>query len=273
MKIVYANIIHLFDVTKFNLKKSLNIIFTSMKGLLEYKTITAEVKDVDLIGRRVSGWWASYGNKDFDDDIIEPGAAAKTIMERGPQVTNEIFFLNQHNWSQPHGKPAMLQDEPKGIYFESSKMPDTSYSKDALVLYDEGIVIQHSIGFQTLKYDTTGSYAEGNFTRRIKEIKLWEGSNVTLGANPNTPFTGFKSLTLDQTNDQILKIIKMLRNGSLTDETFGILEIALKQLQLNSFELGKKSLENKEPEEEATPLIIEPIPSKHIYSFLLKATK
>jgi hypothetical protein len=81
----------------------------------------------------------------------------------------------------------------------------------------------------------------------IKEIKLYEGSNVTLGANPMTPFTGFKSLTMAEINDQVAKMIKLLKDGSLTDEGFGRLEIALKQFQLEAFNLGKNSLLDTEP--------------------------
>jgi HK97 family phage prohead protease len=213
-----------------------------MKGLLEYKNFTAEIKDIDAKAMTVTGYWSKFGNVDYDDDIIAPGAASKTIAERGPMGSNEIFFLNQHNWSQPHGKPTVLEAQEKGIYFES-KIAPTSYGKDALVLYSEGIVVQHSIGFSTVKAD----YDQKTGVRTIKEIKLYEGSNVTLGANPETPFTGFKSLTMAEINDQISKMIKLLKDGSLTDEGFGRLEIALKQFQLEAFNLGKNSLESKEP--------------------------
>lgn len=234
-----------------------------MKGLLEYKDVTAQVKDVDLKSRTVTGWWSSYGNKDHDRDIIEQGAARKTIAERGPLGSNEIFFLNQHNWSQPHTKPTVLEDQPKGIYFEAT-MPVvngemTSYSKDSLILYEAGVVIQHSIGFQTIKAEDKGSWADGTYVRHIKEIKLFEGSNVTLGANPNTPFTGFKSLTFEEANDQINRIVKLIRNGNLTDDSFIQLEIALKQLQLHSYELGKKSLEEQPEPIQLTPeTVLEP---------------
>jgi hypothetical protein len=50
-----------------------------------------------------------------------PGAATKTIAERGPMGSNEIFFLNQHNYAQPHGKPMVLEAQERGIYFESKK--------------------------------------------------------------------------------------------------------------------------------------------------------
>ena len=213
-----------------------------MKGLLEYKNFTAEIKDIDAKSMTVTGYWSKFGNVDYDDDIIASGAASKTIAERGPMGSNEIFFLNQHNWSQPHGKPMVLEAQEKGIYFESKVAP-TSYGKDAIVLYQEGIVVQHSIGFSTVKAD----YDQKTGVRTIKEIKLYEGSNVTLGANPETPFTGFKSLTMVEINDQISKMIKLLKDGSLTDEGFGRLEIALKQFQLEAFNLGKNSLESKEP--------------------------
>jgi HK97 family phage prohead protease len=213
-----------------------------MKGLLEYKNFTAEIKDIDAKSMTVTGYWSKFGNVDYDDDIIAMGAATKTIAERGPMGSNEIFFLNQHNWSQPHGKPIILEAQEKGIYFES-KIAPTSYGKDALVLYAEGIVVQHSIGFSTVKAD----YDQKTGVRTIKEIKLYEGSNVTLGANPETPFTGFKSLTMAEINDQISKMMKLLKDGSLTDEGFGRLEIALKQFQLEAFNLGKNSLLEQEP--------------------------
>jgi HK97 family phage prohead protease len=223
-----------------------------MKGLLEYKNFTAEIKDIDAKSMTVTGYWSKFGNVDYDDDIIASGAASKTIAERGPMGSDEIFFLNQHNWAQPHGKPTVLEAQEKGIYFES-KIAPTSYGKDALVLYAEGIVVQHSIGFSTVKAD----YDQKTGVRTIKEIKLYEGSNVTLGANPETPFTGFKSLTMAEINDQISKMIKLLKDGSLTDEGFGRLEIALKQFQLEAFNLGKNSLESKEPAK-ATPATDEP---------------
>lgn len=220
--------------------------------MLEYKNFTAEIKDIDAKSMMVTGYWSKFGNVDYDDDIIASGAATKTIAERGPMGSNEIFFLNQHNWSQPHGKPTVLEAQEKGIYFESKVAP-TSYGRDAIILYQEGIVVQHSIGFSTVKAD----YDNKTGVRTIKEIKLYEGSNVTLGANPETPFTGFKSLTMSEINDQISKMIKLLKDGSLTDEGFGRLEIALKQFQLEAYNLGKSSLESKEPTN-VTPQAAEP---------------
>ena len=170
---------------------------------------------------------------DHDNDIIVKGAFQKSIKER----FNNIFFLYQHNWEKPLGKFTSLVEDEKGLYFEA-EIVQTSYGIDQLKLYESGLVKEHSIGFQTIKSDR-----ESSGLRTIKEVKLYEGSAVTLGANSNTPFLGFKS-ELKQTNDLITKITGLIRNGDLTDDTFIQLELALKQLQSQSYELGKNQTQN-----------------------------
>lgn len=224
------------------------------------------VKDVDTKKRVVTGYLSAFGNKDYDNDIIPKGAFTKTLTER----KDNIFFLNQHNWKQPHGKFSMLKEDNFGLYFESEPLIDTSYSSDALKLYEAGIVKEHSIGFQVMK---TEKGSEPN-TTMLTELKLYEGSNVTLGANSSTPFTGFKSLTIKEVNDHYKLILKAFRNGTFTDETFGLLEIALKQLQVQSYELGKKSLETKSADLITDLIVAEPIivdNSKEVFNEFLKS--
>jgi HK97 family phage prohead protease len=216
-----------------------------MRDILEFKDYNGGVKDVDMKSKRVTGYLSAFNNKDFDNDIIVKGAFTKSILER----KNDIYFLNQHKWNQPHGKFSVLLEDEKGLYFESEPLIDTTYSQDTLKLYEAGILKEHSIGFNTIKSDMDSKTG----IRMIKEVKLYEGSNVTLGANNQTPFTGFKGLTLIEVNDQHKKILKAFRSGTFTDETFVLLEIALKELQLQAYELGKNT--QKEVKE---PIIITP---------------
>ncbi len=210
-----------------------------MKSLLSFKSNINSLKDVDTQKRVVTGYLSAFDNKDHDNDIIVKGAYSKSISER----KKDIFFLNQHNWKQPHGKFAVLQEDSKGLYFESEPLIDTTYSSDLLKLYDAGIVNEHSVGFNVIKSDMD----KKSGVRIIKEIKLYEGSNVTLGANSETPFTGFKSLTLKDINDKSQLIYKANRNGDFTDETFVLLEFALKELQSEAYILGTKSQVITEP--------------------------
>ena len=223
-----------------------------MNGLLEYKSISGNINDIDVKNRIVTGYLANFGTKDSDDDVIEKGAFAKSIKER----KDSIYFLNQHDWSKPHGKFNELKEDSTGLYFESMPLPNTSYSNDLLELYALGIVNEHSIGYQVTK-----ALQGENWKRTIKEAKLFEGSNVTMGANSKTPFLGFKNRSIGEINDQVGLILKAVKNGSFTDETFMQLEIALKQLQLESYELGKKALEEPIIITQEEPLIIEQIKS------------
>lgn len=217
-----------------------------MNGILELKN-NGSVKDVDVSQRKVSGYLSAFDNVDSDNDIIVKGAFSKSITER----KNKIFFLQQHDWSRPLGKFTTLVEDEKGLYFEA-EIVQTSYGIDQLKLYESGLVNEHSIGFQTIKADKAASGV-----RTIKEVKLYEGSAVTLGANSNTPFTGFKSELKNQT-DTINKIVMLMKNGDLTDETFTQLEIALKMLQFEAYEIGKNT-QKSEPSEDTHQKNFEPL--------------
>ncbi len=231
-----------------------------MEGILEIKDFIGSVKDIDTKSRKITGYLSSFGNLDHDGDIIAKGAFTKSINER----IKDIFFLNQHNWNQPHGKFAMLVEDEKGLYFESNPLIDTSYSSDTLKLYEAGILKEHSIGFRTIQSDMDTKTG----VRTIKEVKLYEGSNVTLGANSDTPFTGFKSKNIKEVNDQSNLIYKAIRNGDFTDDTFTLLELALKQLQREAYELGKTSLtETKKPLDD-TSIVVKPIDTIEILTTL-----
>lgn len=215
-----------------------------MKGLLEIKDFTGSVQDVDTKNRIVTGFFNNFDTKDHDGDIIRKGAGSKTISER----KNQIFFLNQHDWKQPHGFASVLEEKDSGTYFESNPLPNTSYSNDAMILYQEGIIKEHSFGFVTTK--SNNITFEGQKVREITEYKLFEFSNVTLGANPNTPFTGFKSRfeNVDDINLEVKKLLNVFRNANITDDLGAQLELSIKMLQLEAFNLGKKhSIKEDEP--------------------------
>ena len=148
--------------------------------MLEFKSIQGEIKDLDMKKRIVTGMLSSFGNTDSYGDIVMPGAFKKSIAER----KDNIYFLNQHNWAQPHGKFNVLKETSEGLFFESNPLVDTTYSSDLLKLYEAKIIKEHSFGYETIKAD----YDSDTEIRQLKEIKLYEGSNVTRGANSNTPF-------------------------------------------------------------------------------------
>lgn len=137
--------------------------------MLELKN--TEFKDIDIQGRIVKGYFSVFDNVDSDGDIIRKGAYEKTLKAN----RSRIQHLWQHNPHMPIGKLQELKEDSKGLYFES-KLSDTALGNDVLKLYKEGIIREHSVGFE-VKDQIQSDH------REITEIKLWEGSTVTWGAN------------------------------------------------------------------------------------------
>lgn len=216
-----------------------------MTGLLEEKDNIGSVQDVSLSDRTITGYLAHFGSVDYNKDVILKGAFQKTLQEN----SGRLLFINHHDFKQPHNKFTVLKEDDKGLYFEVKMVDGVSYSMDVLRLYDAGVIDEQSMAFMAVKKEVKSG------VRYLKELKLGEGSNVSVAMNPNAKFTGFKSMTPQRCNDQIKNIMNFIRNGSVTDDMFLQLEIGLKQLQSYSYELGKKSLE--EPLEDST-LVNEP---------------
>jgi len=194
---------------------------------ISFKNYDATIKDLDVATGIVTGYFSQFNSIDLDGDVIMPGAFTKTIAERGPESAKpEIAYLWQHDTYRPLGKLMVLREDNFGLYFEA-KMSDTTYGQDALKLYRDGVITQHSIGYQVIKSVETQMDMEEE-VEQIYEVKLWEGSAVTFGANPNTPFTGFKSV--EEREDRIKTLVKAIKNGTYTDETFGLIEFELLKL-------------------------------------------
>lgn len=208
-------------------------------------TPQALIKDVSVTSRKVSGYFSSYDNTDSDGDAFVMGAYNKSIKENGPGTRLErIAYLNQHRVDQPIGKLSMLQEQRgAGLYFEGD-IPDTTLGLDTLKLYDAGILKEHSVGVSIIK-----SHPE-NGINIITEAKLWEGSVVTWGANEETPFTGFKSLTKVEAITEMEHFTKAIRNGTFSDQTFNLLEIGLEQIKAHIDSLNEPLPSTHEPEED-----------------------
>lgn len=212
--------------------------------MLQFKTLQEAVKDIDTTGRVVTGYFSSFDNVDSDDDVIVKGAFERTLRERGPEGKNRIMHLWQHDPYRPIGKPSVIREDEKGLYFESY-LPETTLGNDTLKLYEAGIINEHSIGFRVVQSEEKDGYTE------LKEIMLWEGSSVTWGANEDTPATGVKALFKDDTSLQteIDRIQKFLRKGDVTDDTFEMLEYKLEQLKLLPVQADQAEPSHEEPTE------------------------
>ncbi|TGE05565.1 HK97 family phage prohead protease [Hymenobacter fodinae] len=177
----------------------------------------AGIKDIDATGRTVQFYGSAFGNEDSDGDIIMPGAYTKTILENGPGSRQpRIKHLLQHNTRAIIGKFTELKEDAKGLLC-TSIIADTQEGNDALALYELDL-FEHSVGFQTIKWEGDNTDPD-NYVRRLTELKLWEVSSVTWGANAETPLVGIKSREAGfaRVTDRKTKLTHALRHGHISD--------------------------------------------------------
>lgn len=188
------------------------------------KGINEGFNDMDLKQGIVSGYFAMFGNKDLDGDIIERGAFTKTIQERGPQGKGLIKYLLDHDRYKAVAKIQSLEEDSKGLRY-TAKIGTHSLGQDFMKMIESELINQHSFGFVTIKemYD---SQAKAN---RIKEVMMHEGSAIQfLGANPETTFIDLKSV--EDHLQYLDRLEKFIRTTDATDETIITLETRLKSL-------------------------------------------
>lgn len=222
-----------------------------MKTILEYKSISVDdnsVKDIDEKKGRIVGYFSVFDNKDSDNDVITKGAYKKTLSENYRRVKH----LYQHDPFKPlsgtkQGQLIVTEDN-KGLHFDST-VSQTSWGRDTVRLYVDGVVDEQSVGFQTVKSVEKSGY------REITEIKLWEGSTVTWAANELAQTTAVKSIEdVDVLSKKMDAVMKSIRNGKYENEDiFDSLEYYFKQLQQLFINLTSKSKEaTTEPIEKVT---------------------
>lgn len=183
------------------------------------KQLPAELK-VDAERRIISGYASTFGNWDAYNDLIRPGAFARTIAEKhtGREVSR-IKFLWQHRASEALGVAVRLHEDSRGLEFEGKVLHPGELGRVALVLAAEKVIDAFSIGFDVypggsrwLELDDLSEaerlslLAQNSLDdlfwmppRELSALDLWENSLVTWGANPLAMVEAVKSITRDVT--------------------------------------------------------------------------
>lgn len=200
-----------------------------MKALYQYKRFYSSnglksVKDLDEKRGIITGYFAAFNNVDLGKDMIEPAAFNKTVAERGPEGSNDIFFLNQHDTWQTLGKPTVLRPDNYGLYHESP-VSNTTLGKDTMILVRDGVLDKFSIGYRTINEQRDGEI------NRLKEIFLYEGSLVTFPMNEQAILTGIKGMGVEQAAKRIKQLEKWCFDTEASDDTIKLLLLHIKQMQ------------------------------------------
>jgi uncharacterized protein len=206
-----------------------------------------ELKDVDEKAGIITGYCAIFGNIDSDKDMTLPTAFDKTLQERGvTSAKPRIKHLWQHDSFSPIGIPKELKPDDKGLFFVS-QMGKDSFSQDKLQQHIDGIISEMSFGYNVLRSEDEKD-AQGNLVcRKLVELKLWEYSSVTWGANSLTEIISAKGETADimmNLHKRLDALNRGLKNGRYTDESAESFEAEIMKIQsiIESLEIKEKPL-------------------------------
>lgn len=215
-----------------------NISDSSSKGV---------ISDVDTKTGTITGYFSIFGNVDSDGDIIMPGAFSRSLNNNYKRLKH----LNQHRSYEPLSGTQKgnleIKEDPKGLWFKSV-ISQTSYGKDVVLLYQDGVLDEHSIGYEVIKQRDSDTLTRPGWdgkqipVKELIEVKLWEGSTVTWGANAKAGTDSVKSLTKEQAFEKMDGILKAIKNGKYEqEEIFEMLELQFKQLQQHIIDLSTSS--------------------------------
>lgn len=190
---------------------------------MEFKSITASIKEID--GRTVVGFPAVIGNIDSGRDRIHKGAFKKTIKEGAKRVRH----LWQHDFEAPPiAKIVSLEEVSRDDLPEEiiRSFPDavgglkltreylhTPRAEEVFQGIVSGAISEMSFGYDPVKFDFE-EVKDVGVTRNLREVRLWDTSDVNWGMNPAT-IASSKAIAFEDTG-----IVSDVEYGNLRLEHF-----------------------------------------------------
>jgi HK97 family phage prohead protease len=170
---------------------------------MEYKSLPQFTKSIE--GRTVTGIFAVHGNVDSGGDRSWPGTFTNTSMNGRERAR----FLWQHDASAPPVATIKSIREVQRSELPSSVLGfapdatggaevtreylDTPRADEVLAGIKAGAIEEMSYGYDVTRYDFEET--DEKQIRNIREVKLYDISDVNWGMNPAT--TGIKRLLLE----------------------------------------------------------------------------
>lgn len=123
------------------------------------------------------GYASVFGVRDDYDDIVAPGAFARSLQEWRAKGRMPAL-LWQHDARTPVGVWAEMREDQTGLRVRGELAP-TQAGREAYALLKMGAISGLSIGFRTRKSQVN----DETQVRTLVDVELWETSLVTFPAN------------------------------------------------------------------------------------------
>lgn len=175
------------------------------------RSFNLEIKAVQEDGF-FSGYGAVFGNLDWYNDIILPGAFKQTLSDWADKGRYPPVLWN-HSANEPIGVYTKMIEDEKGLYVEGKLLiNDVPRAKATHALLKAGAIYGMSIGYNTIK----SSYNESTDVRELIQLGLNEISIVTTPANEKSLITSVKSKLEDGQLPSLPEFEKFLRESGFS---------------------------------------------------------
>jgi len=185
------------------------------------------VKDIDTAKKSVVFAFSKLNDYDSHEDYTEKTAFDKTMKESGPDGSNRIRHVWNHDRKEmPIGRVTKMWRDNEYAYTES-KMLDNQKALDAWDAYKEGAINEHSYWGRSFN---TGVNEKGG--KIIKEVKLFEVSTVLWGAQEKAKLVELiKSGDAPEPwlLDHITSLQSYVKKSNASDDFLEVLEIELEK--------------------------------------------
>ena len=200
------------------------------------KSFNFELKAVQEDGF-FSGYGAVFGNIDWYNDVILPGAF-KASLEKWQSKNKMPPVLWNHNDSEPIGVYTQIYEDEKGLFVEGKLLiDDVPRAKSTYALLKAGAIDGLSIGYSTKKANQ-----QGNGVRELIEVDIGEISIVTQPANDRSLITSVKNKLEDGELPTLPEFEKLLReSGFSKSQSTAIASKGLRSLLSESEEQIKEA--------------------------------
>lgn len=158
-------------------------------GARERKFVDVAIDAVAQDGT-FSGYASLFGKPDLAQDVVEPGAFARSLRQRG---AGGVRMLYQHDPAEPLGTWLELREDARGLFVRGQLTPGVGRAREVRELMRSGALDGLSIGFRTVKARKDA----GSGLRRILEADLWEISVVTFPMLPGARIHAVKGAAAD----------------------------------------------------------------------------
>lgn len=161
----------------------------------------------------ITGYASVFNSKtnigDFFEEVIAPGAFARSLSENG-----DIRALFNHDWNNVLGRTKSgtlrLEEDERGLKFEV-ELPNTTVARDLAESMRRGDINQCSFGF--FPTEETWDYSVEPVKRTINEVELFEISVVSIPAYEDTEVSLVRSKEIDKEVEMRMQILNKIKKS------------------------------------------------------------